>query len=313
MRDTAFIRELVDTGFQEELQFQEDVYLCRNDGRVIASRCLEKRKKKDPIFNVFDLFERSDLKKIKDDLGAITIAPFMMLDLGKEVMIINRSIFSRFGIFAVYFPYFKKEECVAIARKIFGSRIELSDELKTVDVENIEITDEHKKFARRLLAIYVNLPLYRLENASNADLIEIMLTLADAYFEFYGCSVALSSVPTREFERANELCMDSYIYFLTFASFIIRNYSVDCDAHLMVSVDKYGPQLELIFDVASQYTNINLVKCTDELRNFDLKARVNRFFYTSAQTKTKFNIKSYPWVVHPDSTDLKKNKRMLKD
>ena len=286
--------------------FNEDVYLFTDSGKVLTGR-----HRRDPIKNIFDLMEASELSFIRDNMFFAGLKPLLLVDSSIGPIFIDNSLFGSYRLLIAIVPHFSKSEFLSVIQQRLKSITFPSLQMKA-ELEfdyQIALDETHEEFAQRLLVTHRGAYYYRSRSRTNGELSMLMSEIAYDYSRFCGCELQLNISGVGLFEMKNELCIDSYIFALTSLLFLARHYSINTMARMDVFFNEMGVYFEFGFELASEYKSISLLNEANELKNFKFRVSSRLLECDFYQDDRAFATRVYPWFRHPNSSDIKEPRK----
>ena len=286
--------------------FNEDIYLFTDSGKVLTSR-----QKGQALEDIFSLIDHKELEFIRDNMFFVGLHPLLLVDSSIGPIFIDDSLFASYRLLIAIVPHFSRDEVLTIVKERLSSIVLSSPNMK-LELEwehNVSLDNSHDAFATRLLATHRGANYYRVHGKTNGEISMMMSEIAYDFSRFCGCELEFNVYGAGLFEMKNNLCIDSYIFALTSLLFSARNYSANIKAKMDVYFEEMGIGFEFGFEVADEFKSLSLLQEARELKNFKFRASSRLFDCDYYQNERAFAVRGYPWFKHPNSADLKENRR----
>ena len=193
------------------------------------------------------------------------------------------------------------------------SRAQVSGAIKEKYLQGVtvELDEDHNEFIKTLMSMHREEVYYNTHGKSNGEIAVMMSDMAFAWSEFYGCSIQVDVTGTDDYETANKLCIDSYVFTLSSLFSLTRDYSATREAQINIVFDKMGICVEFGFKIAKEYRQLILSRESKALMHFAKHSESRLFLCNFYQTEDEYAVKTYPWYKNPNSSDLKEKKPRL--
>jgi hypothetical protein len=281
-----------------------DIYLFDSSGKIISSR----ESSAYEVDNILNIISDDGRKTLSESLKECYMYPLTLVDSHIGPMLINTSLFAKYGLMVAIVAHFSREETIAIAQKYLQSRVRIAHSLikNSELIDSIELTDEQTVFAKRILAMHRPLRYYDVHGKTNGDLASMICDVVMDTSVFYGCKVIASIEGIGAYELSKSFCVDSYMFSLTLCLLAARKYSSSRDMKMKICFDPIGISLEISFLLADCLGDAFEFGSTQEIVKLNVGLQRNGGLYELKQNGREVILRIFPWVLEPDSSDLKK-------
>ena len=240
--------------------------------------------------------------------------PLILMNSRSGYVLIDKTLYPRFGILITIIPKLAPQELMgAIASCLHLVDISaLSEEEKSrislVDCD--ELNTAQCVFASEILSIYGVLTEFAERSTMPEDILDWSRDMARTISSSFGFEMKCGDLSFPDVDERNRMCSASY--YLSILGFLViaRKYSASKVINLKLHFDEYGIRCDFSFEVASEYLECEPIKKLS-LRAKNLYGVADRhdliLYYT--QENGIFTTIVFPWVVEPDSSDIKKKLR----
>lgn len=290
---------------KQSTTYKKDIFVFTASGERLYADARNREYK-----DIRDLLLPRDLPLLNNILRGFDSHPLIALDSKEGYLLIDKTLYVRFGIITAIIPQLEKRELLevlALCREVVNLSLLCDEEREIISAASRdELNESQLAFSREILNFYALIASFSEYAVFPEDTLSSMDNLAKILGKTFGCDLECSTATFVDADAHNKLCSASFILSVAGMLLVAAKYSEGKSAKIKLHYDENGAYFDFSFEISAKYVDCDINLVSSNLKKLRRLADVYYLELCFDQQNEVFNMRAYPWVREPDSSDIKR-------